>query len=69
MTLIPLVCRICGLSRHTQPNRDDPFSTASIMSRCFDCGQKAGHDCVVIEYLDCSGRVLRREGQVVGAIG
>ncbi len=61
MNLIQLICRVCRSSRDTLPHPEDPQGTAFVMSRCFDCGAKANHDPVVIEYLDRFGRVLRRD--------
>ena len=56
-----LICRVCQSPRDTLPHPEDPGGTAFVMSRCFECGQRAGHDRVVIEYLDRFGRVLRSD--------
>lgn len=61
MTLIPLICRVCESSRDTLPHPHDPHGTVAIFSRCFDCGQKAGHDPVIVEYLDISGNILHQD--------
>lgn len=58
MNVIPLICRVCRFSRDTLPHRDDPIGTAFVISRCFDCGHKSGHDQVLVEYLDRFGRIL-----------